>query len=117
MGTDRALHAAAKSYRPPARKFDLRKIVNPVASMASTGRQWLILPNGFPPVSTAQPQFYDWRDGGFRQTIRFIPANQGRERERRKAQPTERIIDSQTSQNQQAGGPQAVKSGQTAKQC
>ena len=100
--TDREWAPIEPFMPPPSRigrprKSDLREIVNAVVPMASTGCQWRILPNDFPPVSTAQRHFCDWRDSGLRQTIRFHPAMQGRERAHSKAQPTARIIDSQTA--------------------
>ena len=44
------------------RTTDLREIVNAVLYMASTGCQWRMLPKDFPPVSTVQRYFYQWRD-------------------------------------------------------
>ena len=70
------------------RKADLREIVNAVLYMASTGCQWRMLPKDFPPVSTVQRYFYEWRDSRLWQTIRFPLAMQTREREGREAQPS-----------------------------
>ena len=63
------------------RKTDLREVVNAVLYMASTGCQWRMLPKDFPPVSTVQRYFYEWRDSRLWQTIRFHLAMQARERE------------------------------------
>ena len=62
------------------RKTDLREDENAPPHMASTGcprlregGQWRSLPKGFPPVSTAQRYFREWRDSRLGHTIRFHP--------------------------------------------
>ena len=37
--------------------------------MATTGCQWAMIPNDFPPPSTVQRYFYDWHDSGLLRTI------------------------------------------------
>ena len=83
--------ALIEPFMPPPRrigrprKTDLREIVNAVLYMASTGCQWRMPPKDFPPVSTVQRYFYQWRDSRLWQTIRFHLAMQMREREGREA--------------------------------
>ena len=95
---------------PPARrighprKTDQREVVNAVLYMASTGCQWRQLPKDFPPPSTVQCYFYQWRDSRLWQTIRFHLAMRVREREGREAQPSAGVIHSQTVQTTEAGG-------------
>jgi len=42
------------------RTADLRKVVEAILYMASSGCQWRALPKDFPPYSTVQGYFYDW---------------------------------------------------------
>ena len=44
------------------RTTDLREVVNALLYMATTSCQWRLLPKDFPPPSTVQRYFYDWRD-------------------------------------------------------
>ena len=60
---------------PPRKKIgrprttDLRHVMDAVMYMASTGCQWAMLPNDFPPPSTVQRYFYDWRSNGLLESI------------------------------------------------
>ena len=44
------------------RKVDLRRVVEAILFIVSTGCQWRALPKEFPPYSTVQSYFYSWRD-------------------------------------------------------
>src|SRR6185503_15412232 len=46
------------------REVDLRKVVEAILFILSTGCQWRALPREFPPYSTVQGYFYAWRDTG-----------------------------------------------------
>ena len=41
------------------RTTDLREVFNAVLYIATTGCQWRMLPNDFPPVSAVRRYFYD----------------------------------------------------------
>ena len=90
-----------QSFLPPPkpigrpRTADLREVFNAILYMASSGCQWRLLPKDFPPASTVQRYFYDWRDRGLIATIRFHLAMAARELEGRDACPSAGIIDSQ----------------------
>lgn len=61
------------------RGVDLREVVNAILYLASTGCQWRMLPKDFPPVSTVQRYFYDWRDGGLWREISNMLVMRARE--------------------------------------
>ena len=72
--TDREWALVAPFLPPPRRQgrprtADLREVVNAILYIASTGCQWRMLPKDFPPPSTVQRYFYDWRDSGLWRTI------------------------------------------------
>src|ERR1041385_3518844 len=55
-------------FLPPAcrvgrpREVELRRVLNAILYVLSTGCQWRALPERFPPRSTVQYYFYLWRD-------------------------------------------------------
>src|SRR5258708_37982235 len=44
------------------REVDLRTIMDAILYILATGYQWRALPKDFPPFTTVQHYFYDWRD-------------------------------------------------------
>src|SRR4051794_1846359 len=93
------------------REVDLRKVVEAILFIASTGCQWRALPREFPPYSTVQGYFYAWRDTGRWQRIVCALVRQARRKLNRKPRPTAAIIDSQSAATTQAGGPRGFDPG------
>jgi len=89
----------------------LRRIVEAILFILSTGCQWRALPHEFPPRSTVQGYFYAWRDTGrWHQIVRAL-VRQARRKLGRTAKPTAAIIDSQSASTSQAGGPRGFDPG------
>ena len=51
------------------RETELRAVWDAILYIARTGCQWRMLPKDFPPFTTVQGYFYDWRDDGLRGSI------------------------------------------------
>src|SRR5713226_8189272 len=86
---------AAKPLGRP-RDTELRDVVDAILYIARTGCQWRMLPKDFPPFTTVQGYFYDWRDNGLFEKINFELLLQAREAAGREASLSAGVIDSQS---------------------
>jgi transposase len=110
-----APHLPEKFRRGRPRTTDLRAVVNAVFYIAQTGCQWRLLPKDFPPFTTVQSYFYQWRDEGRWRAINHELVMRAREAIGREASPTAGAIDSQSVKTCEAGGPRGFDAGKKVK--
>ena len=97
------------------RQVDLRRIVEAILYIVTTGCQWRQLPRHFPPFTTVQGYFYRWIREGRWEAMNHILVILSREQDGREASPTVGIIDSQSVKTAENGGPRGYDAGKKIK--
>src|SRR6266511_3919925 len=89
-------HMPAKFRVGRPRQTKMRAVLDAIFYIIETGCQWRMLPKDFPPFTTVQGYFYQWRDDGRWELINHHLLMQAREVAGRAASPSAGVIDSQS---------------------
>src|SRR5262249_7841606 len=93
------------------REVDLRTIMDAILYILATGCQWRALPKDFPPFTTVQHYFYDWRDRRGWQRVHRTLVGSTRVAAGRQRTPSAGGLGSQSRETTGSGGAPRVDIG------
>jgi transposase len=93
------------------REVDVREVVNGIMYVLSTGCQWRSIPGDLPPRSTVHGYLQRWDYDGTLGRIHYALYQKCREQTDRKPSPTACVIDSQSVESAEKGGPASIPKG------
>lgn len=107
--------AAPMGQRGRPREQSRRSIVNAVLFLVRAGLPWRYLPHDFPPWKTVYNCYRLWTQAGLWAKIHDKLYGQERRRQGRRPSPSAAIIDSQSVQTGDQGGPSGFDAGKKTK--
>ncbi|MFT8819093.1 MAG: IS5 family transposase, partial [Komagataeibacter saccharivorans] len=93
------------------RRTDLRRVMEAILHIVTTGCQWRQLPRHFPALTTVQGYFYRWIREGRWETMNHMLVILSRGQDGRDATLSVGIIDSQSVKTAENGGPRGYDAG------
>ncbi len=85
-------------------KYERREIVNAIFYVLRTGCAWRLLPHDFPQWDSVYGYFRCWKNDGTWKHIHDCLRTEVRVQERREAEPSAAIVDSQSVKTTEKGG-------------
>jgi transposase len=106
-------HLAPLLERPKLRGgrpriYPLREVVNALFYVLRGGVSWRSLPHDFPPWESIYDHFRRWKKDGTLERVHEALRHQTRRKAQRPGSPSVLILDSQSVQTTEKGGPEAT---------
>jgi putative transposase len=96
-------------------KWTTRMVLDAIRYIERTGCQWRYLPKDFPPWKTVNTHYSNWTKKGLFDQFQQLMTTKARVEAGRTPEPTAVVIDSQTAQSTESGGPTGLDAGKKKK--